>query len=187
MFDHAGIDPSEFTFVDLGCGKGRVLLIAAERPFQRIIGVEISADVAAIARANVACYRPESTRVREIEVVNADATEFDMPGANLLVHLYHPFEPVITAAVMRRLAASLACSPRKVVIAYLLYTAAVEPVKEMFADFPWLRLLRYEQSRRGQYNWLLYINDAPTTRPTPASRPASARGTMSSAMELTTE
>ena len=161
MLDHAGVDPSEFTFVDLGCGKGRVLLIAAERPFERIVGVEISSDLAAIARANVACYRPESRRVREIQVVNADATDFDMPDANLLVHLYHPFEPVITAAVMQRLAASLSGAPRRVVIAYLLYTAAVDPVKEMFAGFPWLHLVRYEQSRRGHYNWLLYTNAVP--------------------------
>jgi hypothetical protein len=45
-----------------------------------------------------------------------------------------------------------------VTIAYLAYTAAVEPVAEMFDRFPWLRLMRYEQSVRGHYNWMIYAN-----------------------------
>jgi SAM-dependent methyltransferase len=158
LFNHVGIDFSDFTFVDLGCGKGRVLLIAAERPFRRIVGVEISAELAAIARANVASYQPESQRIREIEVVNIDAAAFDMPDGDLLLHLYHPFDPEISAAVLRRLETSLTDAPRRVVVGYLLYTAAVEPVKSVFSGFPWLRLVRYEQSRRGHYNWLLYSN-----------------------------
>jgi SAM-dependent methyltransferase len=32
------------TFIDLGCGKGRALLIAARLPYRRVIGVEIDED-----------------------------------------------------------------------------------------------------------------------------------------------
>ena len=63
-----------------------------------------------------------------------------------------------SAAVLQRLEASLAVSPRRVTIAYLAYTAAVEPVAEMFSGSPWLRPIRYEQSIRGHYNWLVYAN-----------------------------
>jgi SAM-dependent methyltransferase len=161
MFDHLadiGVDPSDFTFVDLGCGKGRVLLLAAERPFRRIVGIEISTALAAIAQANTAQYRPASTRVSEIEVIHADVTTVDLPDTNLLIHMYHPFETEITSIVLRRLEASLTDNPRRVVLAYLAYTAAIEPVQRMLADFPWLRPVRHEQSRRGHYNWLLYAN-----------------------------
>jgi SAM-dependent methyltransferase len=158
MFDHVGIEPAQFTFVDLGCGKARVLLVAAERPFYRVIGVEISAELAAVARRNIERYQPPSRRVREIEIVNVDVTTFELPPTNVLVHLYHPFDPEITAAVLRRLQASLADAPRRVVIAYLAYTSAVEPVTQMLAGFPWLRRTRYEESVRGHYNWLLYSN-----------------------------
>src|SRR5262245_35460876 len=48
MLDRIGIDPREYAFLDLGCGKGRVLLVAAQRPFRKIVGVEISAELAAI-------------------------------------------------------------------------------------------------------------------------------------------
>ena len=46
-----------FTFVDLGSGKGRVLLLAALRPFRRVIGVEISASLHTRAQANVEALR----------------------------------------------------------------------------------------------------------------------------------
>jgi SAM-dependent methyltransferase len=46
-----------FTFIDLGCGKGRPLLVASEFPFRDIVGVEISPSLAADARANASILR----------------------------------------------------------------------------------------------------------------------------------
>jgi SAM-dependent methyltransferase len=142
MLDHIGIAHRGFTFVDLGCGKGRVLLVASEYPFARIVGVEISTELSAIAGRNVALYQPPSRRCKEIEVLNADAAWFDFPETDLLVHLYHPFEPELTTAVL----------------AYLVHTGAVEAVKDAFAQFPWLEQTRYEQSLAGHYNWIFYSN-----------------------------
>jgi SAM-dependent methyltransferase len=158
MLDNVGIDHPEFSFVDLGCGKGRVLLVASDYPFRRIVGVEISPELTAIARRNSERYQPASRRCGDISVENVDATRFEFPDTNLLIHLYHPFEPSITTAVLAHLEASLAARPRRIVIAYLLYTAAVEPVEAAFARFGWLTRRRYEQSVLGQYNWLFYSN-----------------------------
>jgi SAM-dependent methyltransferase len=156
MLDNIGVDHRDASFVDLGCGKGRVLLIASEYPFRRIIGVEISPQLSAIARQNIARYQPTSRRCRDVEVHTGDATTFDFPDTPLLIHLYHPFEPSITEAVLTRLQHSIEATPRPITIAYLLYTAALEPVQAVFARFPWLRQRRYEQSVLGQYNWLFY-------------------------------
>src|SRR5579871_1545033 len=41
---------SDFEFVDLGAGKGRTLLVAAEFPFRKIAGVELSPTLAETAR-----------------------------------------------------------------------------------------------------------------------------------------
>ena len=158
MLDRVEIDPSQCTFVDLGCGKGRVLLLAAQRPFQRVIGVEISPWLVTVARRNATAYRPPPDLRAPVEVVEADVTTVDLPLSDLLIHLYHPFDPSVTGAVLRRLETSLARVPRRVTIAYLAYTAAVEPVTELLAGFDWLRLRRYEQSVRGHYNWLIYSN-----------------------------
>jgi predicted RNA methylase len=158
MLDEIGVEPSSTTFVDLGCGKGRVLLVAAARPFRQALGVEISAQLAAIARRNAERYRPPPPLRSPIDVREADVTTVDLPDTDLLIHLYHPFDPAVSAAVLRRLEASLASTPRRVTIAYLLYTSAVAPVTEMFAGFPWLHRTRYEQSIRGTYDWLFYAN-----------------------------
>ena len=158
MLDNIGIEHSDFTFVDLGCGKGRVLLVASEYPFQRIIGVDISAALTEIARQNAARYQPKSRRCQDIEVQNIDATKFDFPDTNIMLHMYHPFEPELTIAVLRQLEASLAARPRRVVIAYLVYTAGIAPVEEVFSRFPWLKQTRYEHSVLGQYDSLFYSN-----------------------------
>lgn len=158
MLDRVDVDPSAHTFVDLGCGKGRVLLHAAQRPYQRVLGVEISSELAAIARRNADVYGGSPPLAAPIDVIKADVTTIDLPATDLLMHLYHPFAPEVTAAVLRRLEASLAEAPRRVTVAYLLYTHAVEPVVEMLETFSWLHRRRYEQSVRGHYNWLIYSN-----------------------------
>jgi SAM-dependent methyltransferase len=155
MLDNVGIEHRNFTFVDLGCGKGRVLLVAAEYPFKRVVGVEISAALSAIARANAASDHFSRKRP-DIEVQNTDATTFDFPETDLLIHLYHPFEPALTRAVLSHLEESVQARPRTVVVAYLLYAAAVQSVAEVFSSFPWLEQTRHEQSVLGQYDWLFY-------------------------------
>lgn len=154
MLDHVGIEPRETAFVDLGCGKGRVLLVASERPFQRVVGVEISRELAAIARRNIDLYRARTCR--DVEVVNTDATQFAFPDANLLIHLYHPFEVSVTDAVLAQLERSLQRRPRRVTIAYLTYAAAVPSIEELFARYPRYQRVRHEQSVLGQYDWLFY-------------------------------
>jgi SAM-dependent methyltransferase len=158
MLRNAGIQHAQFSFVDLGCGKGRVLLVASEFDFVRIVGVDISSQLCEIARRNVATFGPPTRRCRDIQVENADATQFDFPSGNLLIHLYHPFSPELTYRILERLGISLRGEPRHVVVAYLLYTAAVNEVEATFARLPWLKRTRYEHSVTGQYDWLFYSN-----------------------------
>ena len=49
--------PGESVFVDLGCGKGRVLLMAVECGFKRVVGVEFAHELCEIAKRNVSIYR----------------------------------------------------------------------------------------------------------------------------------
>lgn len=74
--------PEAFTFVDLGCGKGRVLTLAAEKGFRRVIGIEVHPALAAIARENVARSHPD------IEIWNEDAVEVTLPSEKLVLFLF---------------------------------------------------------------------------------------------------
>ncbi len=93
-----------YTFVDVGCGKGRVLLLAAEQPFRKVIGVELNPELARIARRNVA-LRFERSKAK-IRVVQEDAANFDWPQTPLLVYLYNPFDCSLIEQLADHLAAA---------------------------------------------------------------------------------
>lgn len=112
-------DPGQYAFVDLGCGKGRALVVASERPFRRIIGVEIAAELADAAAANARAIRARHPARPEIEVLQADAALFTLPPGPLVLFLYQPFEMPVMRAVAASLAASLAASPRPAVVIYV--------------------------------------------------------------------
>ncbi len=95
-----------YSFVDVGAGKGRALLLAAELPFRKVIGVELSEELASTAQGNVARWsRVAGTNAKKIRVVHGDATKFRWPRTPLLVYLYNPFACSLVAQMAERLAA----------------------------------------------------------------------------------
>jgi SAM-dependent methyltransferase len=91
-------DLSSFTFVDLGCGKGRSLLIAAQMGFGRVIGVEFAAELAATARKNI-----QIMRVSNAVMIDADAATFSLPQGNVVVFLFNPFRNALVRKVVANL------------------------------------------------------------------------------------
>lgn len=113
------LEPRNFTFIDYGAGKGRVLLIAAELPFQRVIGVEFSAELCEIARRNIARIPADRVAADQIECVHADVTTFTPPNTPLLCYFYNPFDRAIMTIVAGELLSSLRNNPRETFIIYL--------------------------------------------------------------------
>ena len=74
------IEFQDFTFIDVGSGKGRVLLMAADYPFRRILGIELLADLHRVAQANIQAYKAESQRCFDVESAAADARGFAFPA-----------------------------------------------------------------------------------------------------------
>ena len=106
------------TFVDFGCGKGRVVHQAAKRPFRRVIGVEISPALAEIARTNLATRRHQH-RCPNVEIVVADAKEFPVPDDLTIAYFWHPFTGETLEAVLRGIIDSIDRHPRRVRLIYL--------------------------------------------------------------------
>jgi CelD/BcsL family acetyltransferase involved in cellulose biosynthesis/16S rRNA G966 N2-methylase RsmD len=107
------------TFVDLGAGKGRVLLLAALRPFRRVVGVEISSTLHAEALANAASFGRRNPRARPIECVLADASEYEFPEGDLVVFLYNPFDAQLMEKTCARLLAAVERTARNVGVVYV--------------------------------------------------------------------
>jgi SAM-dependent methyltransferase len=106
------------TFVDFGCGKGRVVHQAAKRPFRRVIGVEISPVLAEIARTALAARRHQH-RCRNVEIVVSDATAFRLPDDVTIGYFYHPFVNATFDAVLRNIVDSVDRHPRRVRLIYV--------------------------------------------------------------------
>ena len=114
----------QFTIVDIGSGKGRAVLLAAEYPFQRIIGIELLPELHAIARQNVAEVMARESIKPAIELQWGDAAQFRFPPEPLVVFLFNPLPELGLWNVIRNLDASLRENPRP---AHVIY---VNPVHE---------------------------------------------------------
>jgi hypothetical protein len=113
------IEHREFTFIDLGAGKGRVLLLAANFPFRQVIGVEFAEDLAAVANRNISLYHPDSRRCEDVRCIAGDASQFAFPAGPLVIFMWHPFVGVIFDRMLANLEQSLRQEPRPVYILYL--------------------------------------------------------------------
>lgn len=131
------IEPGRYTFVDLGCGKGRALLLAAAYPFRRIVGVDFAPELCRIARDNLRRYLAHTGKPDRFEVHCQDAASFQFPAGPLALYLYNPFGAPVLEKVLANLQASLAEHPRPLLVFYR------TPVCAALLDRqPYLMLLR---------------------------------------------
>ncbi len=112
------IDFSKFTFVDLGSGKGRALLMASEYPFRRIVGVEILPELHRVAQENLSRYKSESQKCIVLEAICGDAIDFTFPPQPLVLFMFNPLSESGLRRALYKLDKSLDAHPRSV---YLLY------------------------------------------------------------------
>jgi SAM-dependent methyltransferase len=114
------------TFVDLGSGKGRVLLVAAELPFEAVVGVEYASALHAVAERNIAHLAADSRtgapyRTRDLARVRSelgDVRDFEFPPTPLVIYLNNPFPESVLSDVLATLGASYASWPRSITIVY---------------------------------------------------------------------
>jgi SAM-dependent methyltransferase len=109
-------DHSDYTFIDLGSGKGRVLLIAAEFPFRTVLGVEFAMELHCIAQSNERRFKGSRRKCEQIESIHANAKDFQFPDENLVVYLFNPFPLAVMDRVLGNLYTSLIRCPRELFI-----------------------------------------------------------------------
>ena len=112
ILDWLPIDFENFTFIDFGSGKGRVLFVAAERRFKQIIGVEHSPELHQVALRNLSRYYNNRQRCFAIQSVCADMTTFEIPPGPIVLFFYHP----ASGHIMRIMADRIAGAEQEVYI-----------------------------------------------------------------------
>ncbi len=141
MLDELKLDFPSFTFIDIGSGKGRALLIASDYPFRRILGVELLPELHAIAQQNISRYHSGSQRCFVLESICQDARHFAFPPDPMVVYLFNPLPVETLRVLVSNLAASLAAVPRECVVLY-----ANPVLEQVFSPSPsWIRISGSEQ------------------------------------------
>lgn len=112
--------PRSATFVDLGAGKGRVLMLAAKWGFKRVVGVEFSAPLCALASTNLELFQQQCPLNSTVEILHQDVVNYPFPPGDLVIFLFNPFYNNVLEKVLANLRESLRTAPRNV---WLLYSA----------------------------------------------------------------
>ena len=110
--------PEQYTFVDLGCGKGRVVLMASEIGFRAVIGVEASEQLLDVARKNLEIFPHDRRRCVDVELVSGNAAAYELPPGPLLLFLFNPFDAGIMARLLLHIRESLEEEPRDLWMVY---------------------------------------------------------------------
>jgi tRNA G46 methylase TrmB len=112
------VDFSQATFIDIGSGKGRTLLMASDFPFRRILGVELLPELHRIAGDNILRYKSDSQKCTVIETICEDATQFVFPTEAMVLYLFNPLPKAGLKRVISNLERSLEQSRRPVHLLY---------------------------------------------------------------------
>ncbi|RDH77694.1 class I SAM-dependent methyltransferase [Mycolicibacterium moriokaense] len=134
-------------FIDIGSGMGRALLVAGRYPFRRVIGVELSSELNSIAQQNIDHLGPR-LRCKDVTVITADATEYQIPDDVTVVFMANPFQGIIFQTVIENILKSCDRTPRNLRIVY------VNPREEAFLlSTGRIRLLRRIRGYRPGRDW----------------------------------
>jgi SAM-dependent methyltransferase len=135
----------EFTFVDIGAGMGRGVLLAAELPFARVVGVELHPTLARIARGNLRHWRALGRAHVPTRIYCGDAAEFAFPKGPCLLFLFNPFGAKVMRRLLKRLAADFTGRAHELDLLYV--NNEQEAVLERHAGFRRLFFGKIDRSR----------------------------------------
>lgn len=105
-------------FLDIGCGKGRALCVAAHHGFTKVTGLDISRALCDMAKVNLQATK-EKIPALEYKVINNDAFYFDIPDDVEHIFFFNPFDEIVMTAVVNNIMESLRCHRRRIYILYV--------------------------------------------------------------------
>jgi SAM-dependent methyltransferase len=121
--------PKDCTFVDVGCGKGKVLLMAMDLGFRHVTGIEFSPELCRIARKNVEVIRHRTNLKCEIEIIEGDAADYVVRSQDRVFFFFDPFDDFIMSLFIDHVVASLNSHPRRIWL-ILSYPSRSSPIEK---------------------------------------------------------
>jgi hypothetical protein len=87
--DAVDLGPAGATLLDVGSGKGRVVMLASQRPFARVVGLEASPRLHQLASSNLAAFRARGGGRCAVDLWLGDANTHPLPEGPLVVFVYN--------------------------------------------------------------------------------------------------
>ena len=116
LFEELNI-PQGKIFIDLGCGKGRVLLVASEFGFKELRGIEFASELCKTAVTNCSVYKDKTGTKAEFQIIESDVVDYDIHDEDVFF-MFHPFDDFVLRQVLRKITLSLLMNKRKIWIIY---------------------------------------------------------------------
>jgi hypothetical protein len=147
--------PSDGVFVDFGSGKGRILMMASDYHFKRIVGVDFSPRLCEIARRNIAIYQNKVGDGSNIEVIESDVVDYEVKSDENIFFMFNPFDSVVMNKVLGNIRMSFEKRNRKI---WLIYNdpachGVVESQRDIFA--------KAAEYMFGGYGFFVYVSPFP--------------------------
>jgi len=126
--------PSHAVLVDLGCGKGRVLLVASEFGFKELRGIEFAHELCEAARFNIEIYKSHNPTNIVFNIIESDVAQYSFQPDENVYFMFNPFNEIVMEKVLNDICISLQIQPRKILIIYLNPTC-----DKLIKSFPGIR------------------------------------------------
>ncbi|RNI34211.1 class I SAM-dependent methyltransferase [Hanamia caeni] len=117
-FEYLKQENVNHALVDFGCGRGRILVVAAHYGFKAITGIDFSTMLCIEAEANVEKISTLFPGI-QFEVICADAASYQIRNYQNCFFFFNPFDEVVLLKVVKNILDSIKKFPRKIYVIYL--------------------------------------------------------------------
>ncbi len=105
-------------FVDMGCGKGRALVVAAHHGFQKLTGVDFAEELCKEAVENCKLVARKYPGL-QYQIIHSDSAAYAFASDADVIYFFNPFDHRVMRRVVDNLLRSIQARPRTMYIMYI--------------------------------------------------------------------
>ncbi len=117
LLSHLPENAKQGAFLDIGCGKGRALCVAAAFGFKKVVGIDFAKEMIDAAGINLNQTKISHPAL-QYELLWKDISNFDIEKEVSTVFLFNPFDEILMRTVIQKMNTSLKNHPRSFYVLY---------------------------------------------------------------------
>ena len=138
---------NKLNFIDVGCGKGKVLLVASDFGFKKIIGIDLSKKLLHICKQNIYNYKKLKHKKKLIKLINIEATKYKVTNENVF-YFFDPFSGLVLNTFLKNILLSFKKNKR---VIYIIFANPPKQNKLLNLKFKKIKIIK-----RNTYNCNIY-------------------------------